>query len=116
MSKTTQSHREKLTWFFEQPVDVKFEILKNHLEMSRLMVNQIMEDIVQEKTGERYEHSPDGPKSYYRHGFNPGSVKLKDQRLPIQIPPLGGMLCESPCARSFRPCKNLWILYELQIY
>lgn len=86
MSKTTQSHREKLTWFFEQPVDVKFEILKNHLEMSRLMVNQIMEDIVQEKTGERYEHSSEGPKAYYRHGFNPGSVKLKDQRLPIQIP------------------------------
>ena len=86
MSKTTKVHRENLTWFYDQPVDLKFEFLLNYLEMTRLMTNQIMEDIVREKTGERYEHAINGEKKYYRHGFNPGSIKMNDQRLPIEIP------------------------------
>lgn len=86
MRKTTKVQREKLIWFYDQPVDLKFEILFNHLEMSRLMANQIMEEIVQEKTGQRYEHAFDGEKKYYRHGYNPSSIKLRDQRLPIEIP------------------------------
>lgn len=84
MSKFTKVHRENLSWFFEQPVDLKFEILFNYLELSRLMANQIMEEIVREKTGDRYSH--DEGRAFYRHGFNPGSIKLKDQRLPIQVP------------------------------
>ncbi len=86
MSKVTQVHRENLTWFYDQPIDLKFEILLNYLELSRLMVNQLFEDIVHEKTGDRYDHGINGVKMYYRHGFNPGSIKMNGQRLPIEIP------------------------------
>ena len=86
MSKTTKVQRENYDWFYQQPIDIKFEMVQNHFEMCRIMINQIFEDIVKEKTGDRYEHVADGQKKYYRHGFNPGSIKLKDQRLPVEIP------------------------------
>ena len=86
MSKTTKVQRENITWFYEQPIDIKFEMVMNHFEMSRIMINQIFEEIIREKTGERYEHAGSGPKAYYRHGFNPGSIKMGEHRLPVQIP------------------------------
>ena len=86
MSKTTKVQRENINWFYEQPVDIKFEMVMNHFEMSRIMINQIFEEIIREKTGDRYEHALTGQKKYYRHGFNPGSVKLGDHKLPVEIP------------------------------
>ena len=86
MSKTTKVQRENIEWFFEQPIDIKFEMVMNHFEMSRIMINQIFEEIIREKTGERYEHALYGSKKYYRHGFNPGSIKLGDHKLPVEIP------------------------------
>lgn len=86
MSKTTKVQRENIEWFYEQPIDIKFEMVMNHFEMSRIMINQIFEEIIREKTGSRYEHSLNGPKKYYRHGYNPGSIKMGDHRLPVEIP------------------------------
>ncbi|MBK7432082.1 MAG: transposase [Bacteroidetes bacterium] len=86
MSKTTKVQRENINWFYQQPVDIKFEMVMNHFEMSRIMINQIFEEIIREKTGDRYEHALTGQKKYYRHGFNPGSVKLGDHKLPVEIP------------------------------
>lgn len=86
MNKTTKVQRENYDWFYLQPTDIKFEMLHNHFELCRIMINQIFEEIVREKTGERYEHLEEGQKKYYRHGFNPGSIKLKNQRLPVAIP------------------------------
>jgi transposase-like protein len=86
MSKTTKVQRENIEWFFEQPIDIKFEMVMNHFEMSRIMINQIFEEIIREKTGERYEHALNGSKKYYRHGFNPSSIKLGDHKLPVEIP------------------------------
>ena len=62
MSKTTKVQRENIEWFFEQPIDIKFEMVMNHFEMSRIMINQIFEEIIREKTGERYEHALNGSK------------------------------------------------------
>ena len=86
MSKTTKVQRENINWFYEQPVDIKFEMVMNHFEMSRIMINQIFEEIIREKTGDRYEHALTGQKKYYRHGFNPGSVKLGGHKMPVEIP------------------------------
>jgi transposase-like protein len=85
MSKTTKVHRETATWLFEQPIEIRVQLIQNHLELCRIMTNQLFEDIVSQMTGPRYEHDPEG-KSYYRHGYNPGSIKLNDQKLPVQIP------------------------------
>ena len=85
MSKTTKVHRENAIWLSEQPIEIRVQLLQNHLELCRIMTNQLFEDIVRQRTGPRYEHDEDG-KRYYRHGFNPGSIKLNDQKLPVQIP------------------------------
>ena len=86
MSKSTKVQRENIEWFYSQPVDIKFEMVMNHFEMSRIMINQIFEEIIRERTGERYEHALNGSKKYYRHGFNPGSIKMGDHKLPVEIP------------------------------
>lgn len=52
MNKSTQVHRENLNWYYEQTTDVRLELLKNYLELSRGLVNQIMEDNVRSMTGE----------------------------------------------------------------
>lgn len=85
MSKTTKVHRENALWLSEQPIEIRVQLLQNHLELCRIMTNQLFEDIVRQLTGPRYQHDEDG-KRYYRHGFNPGSIKLNDQKLPVQIP------------------------------
>lgn len=85
MSKITNLHRENVTWLFEQPIEIRVQLIQNHLELCRIMTNQLFEDIVQQMTGSRYEHDPEG-KKYYRHGFNPGSIKLNDQKLPVLVP------------------------------
>lgn len=86
MSKTTKVHRENYDWFLDQPMDLKFELLGNHFELCRVMINQIFEELVREKTGDRYSHAENGDKKFYRHGFNPGSIKMGGQRLPVEIP------------------------------
>lgn len=85
MNKTTKTHRECFTWMSEQPFDVRLSLIQNYLELVRISTNELFEDIVRRYTGPRYEHEPGG-KAYYRHGSNPGSIRLKDQKLPIQIP------------------------------
>ena len=57
MSKTTKVHRENYEWFLNQPMDLKFELLGNHFELCRVMINQIFEELVREKTGDRYSHA-----------------------------------------------------------
>lgn len=85
MDKVTKTHQEKINWFSEQPFEVRMSLIQNYFEMARIMTNELFEDIVREYTGPRYSHDPEG-KKYYRHGSNPGSIRLNDQKLPIQVP------------------------------
>jgi len=49
-------NRNKLKWLLEQPVDVKLEILGHHLELCRLLINEILDEEVTRFSGERYSH------------------------------------------------------------
>lgn len=85
MDKSTKTHQEKINWLSEQPFEVRLSLIQHYHELARIMTNELFEDIVREYTGARYSHDPEG-KKYYRHGSNPGSLRLKDQKLPIQVP------------------------------
>lgn len=85
MDKATKTHREKVNWLFEQPFEVRLSLLQNYLELVRIMTNELFEDVIRQYTGERYSHEAEG-KKYYRHGSNPGSIRLNDQKLPIEVP------------------------------
>lgn len=86
MDKSTKISREKLTWLFEQPIDIKVSLLTQHLTISQLIINQILEDDVSRLSGPRYSHDKPNNGVYSRYGFNPGSVRIGDKKVPIDVP------------------------------
>ncbi|MBL0137371.1 MAG: hypothetical protein IPP86_02420 [Bacteroidetes bacterium] len=85
MSKSTKVQRENIAWFYDQPVDIKFEMVMNHFEMCRIMINQILKKL-SEKRQVNVMSIHFRAKKFYRHGFNPGASKWGDHRLPVEIP------------------------------
>jgi len=83
-NKVSKIKKENLQWVIEQPIDVQLSLLNHHLDLCKLLINYILEQNVLSFTGERYKNDPG--RRYWRWGFNPGSVKLGDQRLPIDVP------------------------------
>jgi len=84
--KTSRINRKKLSWLLEQDIDVKMEILLNHLEISRMLINDIFDDEVTQFAGTRYSRSRPHNGRYNRWGFNPGSVKIGNESIRVDIP------------------------------
>jgi transposase-like protein len=79
---TCNTFREVL----DQPLEVKVHLLQHHIELSRLLINELLDEEVQEKTGPRYSHDKPHDGQYHRWGSNPGSVRVGDEKLRLQIP------------------------------
>ena len=86
MDKSTKVTREKFSWLFEQPLDLKVSILEQHLSICQLVINQILEEEVKLLSGERYSHDKPNGGKFSRYGFNPGSVNIGGKKLKIDIP------------------------------
>ena len=84
-SKGTQNRRN-LSWLQEQSVDLKMSLLQNHLSICQIMINELLEEEVTQKAGARYSRSKPYDGRYSRWGFNPGSVRIGDQKLKIEVP------------------------------
>ncbi|HLF62675.1 MAG TPA: IS256 family transposase [Saprospiraceae bacterium] len=81
-----EMNRKRLGWLMDQSVDLKLEVLRNHLSLCQIMINELLEEEVIEKAGERYSHNkPEGGR-YSRWGYNPGSVRIGDTKVPIEVP------------------------------
>ena len=82
-------HSEKtsknLVWYLEQQLDIQLDMLKHQTEITKLVINQLLEDEVHQKAGDKYEH---GLKKYSRWGSNPGSIKIGKERIKMEIPRL----------------------------
>jgi len=82
-------HSEKtsknLVWYLEQQLDIQLDMLKHQTEITKLVINQLLEDEVHQKAGHKYEH---GSKNYSRWGSNPGSIKIGKERIKMEIPRL----------------------------
>lgn len=79
-------HTENLRWLLQQPADVKISMLESHLDICRLLINEILEEEVTALCGAKYSHEKPHQGRYSRWGFNPGSVRVGDHRLTIQVP------------------------------
>jgi len=79
-------NRNKLKWLLEQPVDVKLEILGHHLELCRLLINEILDEEVTALSGDRYSHHKPHNGRYSRWGYNPGSVRIGNERIRVDVP------------------------------
>ena len=49
-----EKRRENLSWLLEQSRELKLDLIQNHLSLSQLMLNEIFEEEVLEKAGEKY--------------------------------------------------------------
>jgi transposase-like protein len=86
MNKSTKISREKLSWLYEQPIDIKISLLTQHLSIVQLIVNQILEEEVSMLSGPRYSHDKPLGGLYSRYGYNPGSVRVGDKKLAVEVP------------------------------
>ncbi len=86
MDKSTKISREKLSWLIEQPIDIKVSLLTQHFSICQLIINQILEEEVCMMSGPRYSHEKPHMGTYSRYGFNPGSVRVGDKKLAIDVP------------------------------
>lgn len=69
----------------DQPVDTKAELLTQHFEICRMLMNSVFDEEVSNYTEKRYRKRPhDG--GYYRHGFNSGSVHLGSRQIKLDVP------------------------------
>lgn len=79
-------HKENLQWLLKQSTDVKIAMLESHLDICRLIVNEVLEEEVTSLCGEKYSHDKPHDGRYSRWGYNPGSVCIGEHRLAIQVP------------------------------
>ena len=80
------NNRKGISWLLEQDMGVKLEVLKHQLVLSRMLINDLLEDEVKSYTGAWYSHDKPHDGRYSRWGFNPSSVKLGSERIPLDIP------------------------------
>lgn len=85
--KDRKIRRQSLEWFLSQPDMVKLDLLSHTVEVMRLVINSYLDTGAEEYCGERYSRSTTGAtKDYSRWGFNPGSVRIGDCKVPIEVP------------------------------
>lgn len=84
--KRTTINRKKISWLLEQDLDIKIEALQHHLDISRMLVNDILEDEVNRYAGPWYSHDKPYNGRYSRWGTNPGSMQLGDRKIKLAVP------------------------------
>ena len=86
MYKSNKIEREKLDWLLCQNTDTLQLLLRNHIEMSKILANEILETEVAQLSGERYSHEKPNEGRYSRWGSNNGSIRIGSEKVPIVVP------------------------------
>jgi putative transposase len=60
-------------------------MLRHHFELCRMLINEILDDEVTSPAGERYKHDRSLSNRYNRWGYIPGSVRLNDEKLRMDV-------------------------------
>jgi transposase-like protein len=81
----TENNRD-LKWYLNQASDIQLSIFSHYVEMLKIMANQLLEDEVKSKTGERYDRDKPEQGRYSRWGSNPGSIRIGEEKVPIRVP------------------------------
>jgi transposase-like protein len=72
--------------FHDQPIDTKVELIRALIPLGLMALQEMLEAEVCALAGSRYGRGGE----VYRHGTNPGSVKLQGQRHPVRVPRVRG--------------------------
>jgi transposase-like protein len=84
-AKVAKNFSENLDWLSEQPMDYRIAMIQQHLSLCQLLVNQIVTSSLIEYVGEKGSHQKPHGGEYSRYGYNPGSVRIGDQKVPVQV-------------------------------
>lgn len=88
MEQHTEKRGKNLEWLLDQPLEIQFELFRHHIEVSKLLINQILQDEVEEKAGEKYTRAKPFDGQFSRWGYNPGSVRIGEEKVKMEIPRL----------------------------
>jgi len=69
----------------EAEIASKVELIQELIPLGLMCVNDLLQEEVNRLAGERYSREKPNPE-VFRHGSNPGSVKLAGQRHPFEVP------------------------------
>ena len=67
-------------------LEVKLHLLQHYAEMALLLAQELLDEEVTMLCGARYTREKPLNGRYSRWGTNPGSIRLQDERVPIEIP------------------------------
>ena len=84
-----------------KPFEVKLALLQHHLQLARIFVQELLEEEVEEKAGQRHSHDD---RRFSRWGSNPGSVRIGEEKVPAKVPRMIDTETEKTCSpeRYFR--------------
>jgi len=80
--KNSKIKKENLQWLIKQPVKMQHELFQNFVELAKMHYNQLVEEELKEKAGKKYERG----KRYNRWGSNPGSIRIGEEKVPVEVP------------------------------
>jgi transposase-like protein len=78
----SEMNKENLEWLLKQPAEKQYQLFQNFVDVAKLHYNQLMEEELRLKTGEKYERG----KRYHRWGRNPGSIRIGEEKVPVEVP------------------------------
>ncbi len=85
-SKISKIGTENLNDFLLETIDVQISLLQQHFDICKIVINTILGQEVDGLAGKRYSHDKPNEGRYSRWGYNPSSVKIGTQKVPIQVP------------------------------
>lgn len=75
--------------FEEMELDGRLELIRELVPLGLMQVQEELDREVVRLAGERYRRKTEDV-THYRHGTNPGTVRLLGQRVPIEVPRVRG--------------------------
>ncbi len=98
-TKVAKNFGENLNWLNEQPIDYRMAMIKEHLSLCQLLINQIAEESIAEYVGEKGRHQKPYQGQYSRYGYNASSVRIGDRKVAVQAQRIKDNITE----QTFKP-------------
>jgi putative transposase len=84
----TEITNENLQWYINQPVEIQLELFKHFVDVAKILSNQLFEEEVKSKAGEKYSREKPSESKYSRWGNNPGSIRVGEEKVKVKVPRL----------------------------
>jgi transposase-like protein len=81
-----ENRNKNLHWFENLSVEEQMNIFQDYSEMLKIVATNLMQEEIERKCGERYSREKPNSGRYNRWGYNPGSIKIGDEKIPVEVP------------------------------